>query len=145
MKFNCNMNNWLNLNMNQSHLKYHSPIPRKGIYINCVKLLLALSILKVFFFGICLCRYLKASSHISESVRQSLGDRVNLWIQANSERKFQICCIILKFDNRELFVVNGLQTLTVIHYKSFARTSNMFLSINVKELFDAIRGTEIRT
>ena len=38
------MNNSLNLNMNQTHLKYHSLIPRKGIYINCVKLLLVLSI-----------------------------------------------------------------------------------------------------
>ena len=31
--------------MNQTHLKYHSPIPRKGIYNNSVKLLLVLSIL----------------------------------------------------------------------------------------------------
>ena len=30
--------------MNYSHLKYHSPIPRKGMYNNSVKLLLALSI-----------------------------------------------------------------------------------------------------
>ena len=30
--------------MNQTHLKYHSPIPRKGIYNNSVKLLLVLSI-----------------------------------------------------------------------------------------------------
>ena len=30
--------------MNQTHLKYHSQIPRKGIYYNSVKLLLASSI-----------------------------------------------------------------------------------------------------
>ena len=30
--------------MNQTHLKYHSQIPRKCIYYNSVKLLLALSI-----------------------------------------------------------------------------------------------------
>ena len=30
--------------MNQTHLKDHSPIPRKGIYNNSVKLLLVLSI-----------------------------------------------------------------------------------------------------
>ena len=35
--------------MNQTHLKYHSPIPRNGIYDISVKLLLALSILKVVY------------------------------------------------------------------------------------------------
>ena len=30
--------------MNLTHLKYHSPIPRNGIYDNSVKLLFALSI-----------------------------------------------------------------------------------------------------
>ena len=33
--------------------------------------------------------FVKASSHISESVRRSLANRVNLWIQANFERKFR--------------------------------------------------------
>ena len=32
--------------MNETHSKYHSPMHRKGIYNNSVKLLLALSILK---------------------------------------------------------------------------------------------------
>ena len=44
MDFNCHMNNRLNFNMSKTHLKYHSPIPKKGIYNNSVKLLLALSI-----------------------------------------------------------------------------------------------------
>ena len=44
MKFNCHMNNLFNFNMSLTHLKYHLPITRKGIYNNSVKLLLALSI-----------------------------------------------------------------------------------------------------
>ena len=44
MKFNRHMNNWSDLNMNQKYLIYHTPIPRKGIYISSVKLLLVLSI-----------------------------------------------------------------------------------------------------
>ena len=36
--------------MNQTHLKYHSQIPRKGIYYNSVKLLLASSIFFMLLF-----------------------------------------------------------------------------------------------
>ena len=40
------MNNWSGFHMNQPHLIYHSPITGKGkkTYINCVTLLLGLSI-----------------------------------------------------------------------------------------------------
>ena len=56
-----------------------------------------------------------------------------------------ICYIILYFDDRELFVANGLRTLTVIRYNAFAYASNIFASISDKERLDAIWGAEIRT
>ena len=40
------MNDWSNLAMNEAHLVYRFPIPRKGIYSTSVKLLWVLSIFK---------------------------------------------------------------------------------------------------
>ena len=45
----------------------------------------------------------------------------------------KICYIILNFDDKELFVANGLRTLTVIRLNAFAHANNTFASINDKE------------
>ena len=57
----------------------------------------------------------------------------------------RICYIILNFDDRELFLANGLRTPTVICLNAFAHANNTFASINDKERLDAIWGAEIRT